>query len=58
MKKIYCIKCNEYTIQNPKISYIYIKIEHQLFILLAVKCGSNDEKIFEEKRIEILKLAI
>ena len=55
MKKIYFIKCNKYRkFKNPKISYLFNKA--LVLVIICDKCGSNDEKIFNKKSIEILKI--
>ena len=56
MRKIYCTKCKKYhKFKKPKISYI---CDNTLLLSsICKKCGSEDEKIFEEEEsIEILKI--
>ena len=54
MKKIFCIKCNKYTkFKNPKISYIFN--ETLVPSIICSKIGNNNNKIFKENTIEILK---
>ena len=54
MKKIFCIKCNKYTkFKNPKISYIFN--ETLVPSIICSKIGNNNNNIFKENTIEILK---
>ena len=47
MKKIYFIKCNNYTnFKNSKISYIFIKT--LAFFVICNKCSCNNKTAFEE----------
>ena len=46
IKKIYCIKCNNYgKFKNPKTSYIFDKT--LVLSIIFHKCGSNNGKIFK-----------
>ena len=56
MRKIYCINCKKYKeFIKSRISYISYKT--LLLSSICNKCGSEDEKIFEEEEsIEILKV--
>ena len=55
MKNLYCIICSKYRkIEEPKISYI---LEKTLVLsIICSKCKNEDEKIFQEESIEILKI--
>ena len=52
MKRIYCMKSFKYSkVKNSKMSYILNKI-----LVLSIICGNNNEKIFKEESIDILKI--
>ena len=53
--KIYCIKCNTFRkFEIPKTFYIS---DETLFLsIICIKCGKNNEIIFKEEIIEILKV--
>ena len=55
MKKIYCVICGKYRkFEKPKISYL---LEKTLVLsIICSKCKNEDEKIFKEESIEILKI--
>ena len=50
MKKVYYFICNKYKkFKIPEISYIVDKTS--VLCIICDKCGSNDEKIFEEEEL-------
>ena len=55
MKKIYCVICGMYRkFKNPKIPSI---LENTLVLsIICTMCKSEDEKIFKEESIDILKI--
>ena len=55
MKKLYCVICRKYRkFEKPKISYL---LEKTLVLsIIRRKCQNEDEKIFQEDSIEILKI--
>ena len=55
MKKLYCVICGKYRkFEKPKISYL---LEKTLGLsIICSKCKNEDEKLFKEKSIEILKI--
>ena len=55
MKKLYCIICGKYRkFEKTKISYI---LEKTLILsIICSKCHNEDEKLFREESIEILKI--
>ena len=55
MKKLYCVTCSKYRkFEKPKISYL---LEKTLVLsIICSKCKNEDEKIFKEESIEILKI--
>ena len=55
MKKIYCVICGKYRkFKNPKISYIFGKT--LVVSIICRKCENEDENIFKEESIKILKI--
>ena len=55
MKKIYCVICGKYRkFKNPKISYIFGKT--LVVSIIYSKCENEDENIFKEESIKILKI--
>ena len=54
MKKLYCIICGKYRkLEKPKISYL---LEKTVPSIICSKCKNENEKIFKEESIEILKI--
>ena len=55
MKKLYCIICSKNRkFEKPKISYL---LEKTLVLsIISSKCKNEDEKLFKEEPIEILKI--
>ena len=54
MKKLYCIICGKYRkLETPKISYL---LEKTVPSIICSKCKNENEKIFKEESIEILKI--
>ena len=57
MKRLYCVIYGNYRkFEKPKISYLLEKTIF-LFIIFS-KCKNEDEKIFKEESIEILKFLV
>ena len=55
MERLYCVICGKYRkFKNSKTSYIFEK--KIVFSIICSKCGNEDEKIFKEESIEILKI--
>ena len=55
MRKLYCVICGKYrNFEKPKISYIFEKT--LVLSIIYSKCTNEDEKIFKEESIEILKI--
>ena len=57
MKRLYCVICGNYRkCEKPKISYL---LEKTIFLFtICSKCKNEDEKIFKEESIEILKFLV
>ena len=55
MKKLHCVICSKHRkFEKPKISYL---LEKTLVLsIICSKCKNEDEKIFKEDSIEILKI--
>ena len=55
MKKLYCVICSKYRkSEKPKISYL---LEKTLVLsIICSKCKNEDEKLFKEESIKILKI--
>ena len=55
MKKLHCAICGKYRkFGKPKISYL---LEKTLVLsIICSKCKNEDEKLFKEESIEILKI--
>ena len=57
MKRLYCVIYGNYRkFEKPKISYLLEKTIF-LFIIFS-KCKNEDDKIFKEESIEILKFLV
>ena len=54
MKKTYCNNCSKY--RKFKNNKIYIFDKALVLSIICGKCESNDEKIFKDVSIEILKI--
>ena len=57
MKKSHCVICGKYRkFEKPKISYLLGKT--LVLSIICSKCKNEDEKVFKEESIGILKLLI
>ena len=57
MKKSYCVICGKYRkLEKPKISYLLGKT--LVLSIICSKCKNEDEQVFKEESIGILKLLI
>ena len=55
MKKLYCVISNKYKkLEKPKTSYLFEKT--LVLSIICSKCKTEDEKIFKEESIKILKI--
>ena len=56
IKKVDCIKCNEYRkLENPKISYVFSKTL-VLSIIFDKGCRKDEKRFKKEESVKILKI--